>query len=206
METFSDNTMPIKPKSLRMPLLLGFIAFLIAGAFAERNLATWRVRLLYPGTEGYEGTPLTELVHLRTGVAIFAPPSAQGFDAAFYGPLYYLLGSRLINPAKPSYFPLRILSMVGTLGCAACCGALARWLSRSYFAALLSPLVFFSYAMVTRFGTAGLSDAVALLLFFSGFLVAYRFRCSRALLLGAPLMVLGFFYKPQYIAGPIALG
>jgi len=205
MKAFSDNTMPIRPKSLRMPLLLGFMAFLIAGAFAARNLATWRVRLLYPGTEGYEGTPMTELVHLRTGVAIFAPPSAQGFDAAFYGPLYYLLGSRLINPAKPSYFPLRVLSMIGTLGCAACCGVLARWLSRSYFAALLSALVFFSYAMVTRFGTAGLSDAVALLLFFSGFLVAYRFRCSRALLLGAPLMVLGFFYKPQYIAGPIAV-
>jgi hypothetical protein len=204
MECSNHNTMPVKLKS-RMPLLLGLMAFLIAGAFAVRNLATWSARLLYPGTEGYEGIPMTELVNLRRGVAIYALPSAQGFDAAFYGPLYYLLGSRLINPGKPSYFPLRILSVMGTLGCAACCGVLALWLSRSYFAALLSPLVFLSYAMVTRFGTAGLSDALALLLFFSGFLVAYRFRCSRAVLLGTPLMVLGFFYKPQYIAGPIAV-
>jgi len=35
--------------------------------------------------------------------------------------------------------------------------------------------------------------------------VAYRFRCSRTLLLAAPIVVLGFYLKPQYIAGPVGI-
>jgi len=189
----------------RTSLLIGFVAFLLAGIFAGRNLATWPARLSYPGQQGSEGVPLVEMLHLREGVAIYARPSQNGFDVAVYGPLFYLLGSRLVNPDKPSYFPLRLLSVAGMLGCAAGCGLLAFWLSRSYLAAFLGPMIFLSYQMVTSFGTLGPSDSVALLLFFFGFLVAYRFRSSRTLLLGAPLMTLGVFYKAQYIAGPVAV-
>jgi hypothetical protein len=46
---------------------------------------------------------------------------------------------------------------------------------------------------------------VALLLGFSAFLVAYRLQHSRAVLLAVPLMILSFYYKPQYVAGPMAV-
>jgi hypothetical protein len=185
--------------------LCGLAAFVLAGSFAAQNLATWPARLRYPGEESFEGTPLAEMLHLRQGVPIYARPTAEGFNAATYGPLYYLLGSRLVNPDNPSYLPLRLLSVLGTLGCAAGCGLLAFWLTRSLLAAFLSPLVFLSFAMVTRYAIQALSDGVALLLFFSGFLVAYRFQGKRGLLLAAPVMILGFYYKPQYVAGPLAV-
>ena len=166
--------------------LCGVAAFVLAGSFAARNLTTWPARIGYPGEESYEGTPLAEMLRLGQGVPIYAPPSPEGFAAATYGPLYYLLGSRLVSHDQPSYLPLRLLSVLGTLGCAAGCGLLALWLTRSYLATFLGPLAFLAYAMVTHYGVQALPDSVALLLFFSGFLVAYRFQASRSLLPAAP--------------------
>jgi hypothetical protein len=181
------------------------IAFLIAGFFSIRNLASWPARLRYPGAEMYEGVPLAEMVRLRQGDPIYAGGAEKSFADATYGPLYYLLGSHLVNPRHPSYVPLRLLSMLGILGCAAGCALLAFWLSQSYFAAALAPLIFISYGMTTSYGVSALSDAVALFFFFAGLLVAYRFRYGRAILLSVPLMLLGFYYKPQYVAGPLAV-
>ena len=192
-------------KSSKTAILCALVAFLLAGFFALRNLATWHTRISYPGEESYEGCALAEITRLAQGVHIYAPPSDKGFAGATYGPLFYLVGSQLVNPDNPSYFPLRVLSALAILGCAAGCGLLTFCATRNRLAAALSPLMFLCYGVVTFHGVSALSDSVALLLFFSGFLVAYRFRNSRAIFLAAPLMCLGFYYKPQYIAGPLAV-
>jgi hypothetical protein len=181
------------------------IAYLLAGFFAARNVSSWHARIVYPGEESYEGAALGEIARLGQGVAIYLPPSPEGFSGGTYGPLYYLVGSRLLARDKPSYVPLRVLSAISILACALGCALLAFWLTRSQIAAWLSPLVFLSYGVVTYHGVSALSDNVALFLFFSGFLIAYRFRNSAALLLSAPVMTLGFYYKPQFIAGPLAV-
>jgi len=186
-------------------LLCSVAAFVLAGFFAFRNVSSWPARISYPGEESYEGCALAETARLAEGVQIYAPPSSEGFAGATYGPLFFLVGSRLINPSSPSYVPIRLLSALAILGCAAGCGLLAFWLTGSRFAAWLSPLVFLSYGVVTFHGVSMLSDNVALFLFFSGFLVAYRFRNSPAILLAVPLMTLGFYYKQQFIAGPLAV-
>jgi len=205
MSTIELTTRAPAKKASRGALACSLLAFLLAGFFAVRNLSTWRTRMIYPGNESYEGCALAEMVRLAQGVPIYAAPSDQGFAGATYGPLYYLTGSFLVNPRNPSYLPLRILSALAILCIAAVCSLLAFWVTRSRLAAFLSPLVFLSYGVVTYHGISALSDSVALLLLFSGFLVAYRFRNSGALLLAAPLMCLGFYYKPQYIAGPLAV-
>jgi hypothetical protein len=186
-------------------LLYGVAAFVLAGFFAFRNISSWPARISYPGEESYEGCALAETTRLAAGVQIYAPPSPEGFAGATYGPLFFLVGSRLINPSSPSYVPIRLLSALAILGCAAGCGLLAFWLTGSRFAAWLSPLVFLSYGVVTYHGVSMLSDNMALFLFFSGFLVAYRFRNRPAILLAVPLMTLGFYYKQQFIAGPLAV-
>lgn len=163
------------------------------------------MRLSYTGEESYEGVALTEITRLGRGEPIYAAGAANSFDAATYGPLYYLVGEHIINLQHPSYLPLRLLSAFGMIGCALGCGLLALWLTRSYLAALLAPIVFLSYGMVTDHGIQALSDGVSLLVFFAGFLLAYRFRGSRGVLLAAPIMGLGFYLKPQYIAGPVAV-
>lgn len=186
--------------------LLGFTALLMALVFAGWNLSTWPVRLRYPGELNYtEGMPLAEMLHLRQGIPIYAPASARSYDAANFGPLYYLVGARLVDPRAPAYFPLRLLSTLGTLGCALACGVLAYWLARSYFAAALAPLLFLSFGFVTRHGASARCDIVALCLVFAGFLVAFRFRNSRRLLLATPLLLVGFYYKQQFVAAPLAI-
>lgn len=189
----------------RAPVLYSVSLFLLAGFFAARNVASWPARISYPDDESYEGVVLAEMVHLREGVPIYAAGAKDGFDAATYGPLYYLTGQYLVAPSAPSYFDLRLLSALAILGCAAGCGVLAFWISRSYLAASLSPIVFLSYGMATSHGVVALSDAVSLCLSFAGFLVAYRFRQSRAVLFAVPFMILGFYYKPQYVAGSLAV-
>jgi hypothetical protein len=191
--------------TFRPAILLGICAFLLAGFFAMRNLASWPARISYPGEESYEGCALVETARLAEGVPIYAAPSAGGFAGATYGPLYYLMGSRLIDPKNPSYLPLRLLSALSILGCAAGCAVLAFWLTRSWFAACLSPLVFLAYGIVTYHGVSALSDNVALFLSFAGFLIAYRFRNTRAILFAVPLMILGFYYKQQFVAGSLAV-
>jgi hypothetical protein len=186
-------------------LLCVLAAFLLTVLFVARNLATWPARLSYPGDESYEGVALAELVHLRQGVPIYDPGAVEGFDAATYGPLFYLLGKHVIDENKPSYFPLRLLSVLGIVGCASGCGLLAYWLTQSYLAAFLSPLLLLSYGMVTGHAIQGLSDSLAVFLSFAGFLLAYRLQASRAIFFAAPLMILGFYFKPQYVAGPLAV-
>jgi len=186
-------------------LALWLLLFLVAGVFAIRNIATWPARITYPGDEAYEGVALADMVHLRQGVPIYGAGAKDGFSDGTYGSLYYLLGERLINPAQPSYLPLRVLSILAMLGCAIGCAVLAFWLSRSYWVACLSPLVFLSYGMVTGHGILALSDAGAVFLALTGFLIAYGFRNDGRILLAAPVMILSFYYKPQYIAGPAAV-
>lgn len=196
-------TTPSAPKKW----LPACFALLLAGAFAGWHLASWPIRLQFPGDGdlGGDSMPLVETVHLRRAVPIYALASPEGYNGANWGPLFYLLGARIVDPQEPAYRPLRVLSMVGTLGCAAGCALLAFWFSRRYLAAVLAPLIFLSYGVVTRHGVSSRSDAIALLLSLAGFLLAYRFQDSRRLLLAVPLLLLGFFYKQQFVAGSVAV-
>ena len=187
------------------PFLRLFLPFLIVGAFAIWNLSSWPARIGYPGDESYEDFALTDMVHVRSGIPIYSTRGGRGFSDATYGPLYYLLGGRLVDPAHPSYFPLRLLSAFAMLGCAGLCGLLGFRLTGKPLAAALSPVLFLAWGMVTGHGILALSDGMAVFLAFAGFLVAYRFRNGGGLLLAAPLMVMSFYYKPQYIAGPAAV-
>jgi hypothetical protein len=111
----------------------------------------------------------------------------------------------LINPDIPAYLPLRVLSLFATLGCAAGCALFAFWLTGKLLAAVMAPLIFLSYSFVTLHGISARCDIVALCLGFWGFLLAFRFRCSPRLLLAVPFMLAAFFYKQQFVAGPLAV-
>jgi hypothetical protein len=201
----SGTRMMSRPLGWRL-LFLHAAAFLVVGIFASRNLATWSVRLRYPGEEDtIEGVSLAEMVRLRAGVPIYAAASTRGFDSSIYGPLHYLLGSRLIKPQTPGYYNLRVLSMLAVLVCAAGVALLAFWSTESYFAAGVAPLLFVGFAHGAALSLSARSDLTAVALVFSGFLVAYRFRRSRLILLACPLLLIGLFFKEQFVAAPLAI-
>ena len=190
----------------RKQLVVSLAAIVVAGLAAGLQLKTLPAKLRYPGElDLVEGMPLAEMIHLRQGVPIYAPASSHGYDAANFGPFYYLVGERLVDPQQPAYLPLRLLSLAGLLGCAIGCGLLSFWLVRKYLAAVLSVLLFLCFAFVVRHGISARPDVVALSLMFAGFLVAYRFRGRTAMLWAAPLMLLGYYYKQQFVAGPLAV-
>jgi len=185
---------------------LGGLALLLVVPFAGWNAASWPTRLRYPGEiDLFEGTRLVEMQHLHRGVAVYEPATAERFDAMIYGPLYYLVGAPLVDPAKPAYLPLRLLCLFATLGCATGAGLLAFWLSRSLFAAALAPLVLFSYGFVSLHAISARPDTGALMLALAGFLIVYRYQAGRALLVGVPFMLLSVFYKQQYVAVAMAV-
>jgi hypothetical protein len=187
------------------PLLVA-LAFLLITPFALWNLSTWPARLRYPGELAMiEGMRLAEMKHLREGVPVYAPASPERFDAMIYGPLYYLLGARLIDPEQPAYFPLRLLGTLATLALAASCSLLAFWLSRRLLAAALAPLLVLAYGFVSLQGISARSDMVALVVSFTGFLLAFRFRDEAGLHASIPFFLAALFYKPQFIAAPAAV-
>jgi MFS family permease len=146
------------------------------------------------------------MVHLRRGVDIYRIPSDGEFDSAIYGPLSYLVGSAVINPTRPAYLPLRLLSFFSTISLVTLGGIFAFKLAGRKLAPVLAVLLLLSSAYLARYGISARADMVALFLAFSGFLVFYCYRDSRrALIIAAMLMLLSFFYKQQFVGAPIAV-
>ncbi len=202
----TDRMAITKTRSGLLGLIFVLASIAMPAYFAIHNASSWPVRVRYPGELDHgESTVLAEMVHLREGIPIYAPASTQRYDSGLYGPLFYLFCSHLIDPQNPSHEHLREVSLFATLGLAAGCALLTFWLARSLMAAIIAPLLFLAYPFITLFGTQARCDTVALLLWFSGFLTAYRFRGSNKILLSVPLMTLGFFYKQQFIATPLAI-
>ena len=171
------------------------------------QLSRWPNRLRYPGEEdAAEGTQLSEMVHLRRGLPIYRVPSGGEFDGAVYGPLCYLLGAAVINPERPSYLPLRLLSLAASLCLAILCAVFVFKLTKSKSGALTSAFLLLGTAYVGRYGISARADMVALLLAFAGFFVFFSYRENRrALIVAVALMLLSLFYKQQFIGAPLSV-
>ncbi len=190
----------------KVRILFAILVLAMAGYFAAKHIASWPLRLRYPGELNVtEGRQIKDMIDLRQGLPVYAPATPERYNSVEYGPLFYLLGSRLVDPSRPSFLPLRLLSMFATLALAAGCAWLAYHLARSYLAAGLAALLLLAYALVTDWGVAVHPDTVALLFWFVGFLIAHRFRESPRILFAVPLMTLALFYKGQYVTSALAV-
>src|SRR5436190_17077100 len=164
--------------------VVSLFALALAAYFAILQLSKWPDRLRYPGEEdAAEGTQLSEMVHLRRGIQIYREPAGGEFDGAIYGPLCYLVGAAVINPVRPAYLPLRLVSFTATLALAALSGLFIFRLTKSKVGGALAFLLLLGSAYVGRYGVSGRADMVALLLAFSGFFVFYDNRESRRALM-----------------------
>jgi len=190
----------------KLEIVFAILMLGMTGFFAAKNIASWPIKLRYPGDlDVTEGRQLKDLIDLREGLPIYAPATPERYNSAEYGPLFYLLGSRLVDPSRPSFLLPRLLSMLATLGLAAGCALLAYWLAGSYLAAGLAALLLLAFAFTTNIGAVVHADTVALLLWFGGFLIAHRFRATPKILLAVPFMTLALFYKGQYVSSALAV-
>jgi hypothetical protein len=189
------------------PLIVPILALLLTGYFAIVQLSKWPGRLSYPGEEdAAEGTQLSEMIHLRRGIEIYRVPIGGTFDSAIYGPLCYVLGAAVVNSDKPTYLPLRLLSLAASAGLVVLCSFFVFRLTNRKVAGLLACFMLLASAYFGRYGISARADMVALLLSFSGFLIFYLYRDSRTtLIISAILMLLSFFYKQQFVGAPTAV-
>lgn len=203
------NSIGFPPASSRQQIwarVLFALAIALAGFAAVRVVSTWPTRLSYPGEGDFvEGQQMAEMLHLRQGHPIYQPAESDRFDDAIYGPLYYLLGSCLLSPSAPTYFALRLVSLLATFSSLAGTALLSFWLTRRLWAAVLAPLVCLCGAFVAQPAISARCDALAAALAFTGFVLAYRFRNSRLILLSTAPMLLAFFYKQLFVGGALGV-
>ena len=165
----SNSAITQEPQATRRRWL-AWACLAIAGYFAATNLVTWPSRIRYPGEIAYiEGVGLTEITAVANGQKIYAHSLPDREYTGNYGPLYYWTGSHLIDGSRPAYFPLRLLSMFAMLAAVFGCAMLAHRLTGETGAAILAALVVLSFHIISTFGLAARSDALALELAFWGF-------------------------------------
>jgi len=86
VRTQSETTASSRRFGWRL-LALELAAFLVIGVSASHHLATWPVKLLYPGEEDtIEGCRLAEMVRFRAGVPIYAPAPPRSLTLLFMVP------------------------------------------------------------------------------------------------------------------------
>src|SRR5437762_976475 len=137
----------------RQSFVVSVVGLVICACFTVIQLSRWPDRLRYPGEEdAAEGTQLSEMVHLRRGVQIYRVPADGEFDGAVYGPLCYLLGAAVINPDRPNYLPLRLLSLLGTMGLAVVSASFVFRLTKNKIGAAMAALLLLGSAYIGRYG------------------------------------------------------
>lgn len=176
------------------------IWFLFA-AFLLLFLLTAFLRLSYPfELEWMEGGTMQHVERILGGQPLYSEPSLE-YTAYRYGPLYYLIGSLLAIVGGVSFVPLRLVSILSTIGCLV---VIYRWIrveTGNANAALLGAGLFAA--------TYGVSDAWfdlarvdMLFLFF--FLLALYFLRSQSNMRGT--IVAGLFAFLAFWSKQAALG
>jgi hypothetical protein len=98
----------------RVALLIGPVAFLVMVSYVII------ARVAYPfQLEWMEGGSLQHMLRVRAGLPIYGPPSL-GFTAYQYPPLYYYVAALVAKiPGMAGFLPMRLTSVLASLGCVA---------------------------------------------------------------------------------------
>ncbi|MBI5060425.1 hypothetical protein HZB60_11665 [candidate division KSB1 bacterium] len=114
--------------------LVGVTAVGFVGMF----IATAVQRLRFPfDLEWIEGSMAAHVQRVVDGLPLYVPPSAD-FVPSIYPPLYFWLSAPFAQFMGPGLAPLRLLSLVATLGSLVLIGWLVRRETRSGFCGLLA--------------------------------------------------------------------
>jgi hypothetical protein len=114
--SFSGVPRTVTPATiLRLGLLVGPVAYLVMVGYVVL------ARVGYPfELEWMEGGSLQHLLRLQSGLPIYVPPSLE-FTPYLYPPFYYYLALLLAKlPGLGWFLPLRLTSVLASLGCLVC--------------------------------------------------------------------------------------
>lgn len=190
------------PQVLRALVLFGAALFVLAYLIVAIG------RMAYPyELEWIEGGNLQHVERVLSGKPVYVEPSLS-FTAFLYPPLYYYASATVALILGPSFFSLRLLSFLSSLGCFVLLGAFVKRETGSTFCAFISAALFAAMFSITGFWFDLARVDSLFLLFILGSIYLLRFSEGwlSSVLAGA-LMTLAFLTKQSalVVAAPLGL-
>ncbi|MEO8286484.1 MAG: hypothetical protein ABI670_08610 [Chloroflexota bacterium] len=192
---------------MSLALVVGLALLAVGlGAKVVASVGTQAAMLSYPFQfDESEGMIVAETILLDKGVDIFAPLTPDLFIAAPYPPLFYMLAwpfQHLLGD-EPSFKIGRALSLLSTLMSGLGIFGIVVALTKNKLAGVVSGLAFWSFGLVTFWGTLVKPDMLALALGLCGLWWVIA-RPTWQAWWALPLFVLAFYTKQTAIAGAVA--
>jgi len=188
------------PRAVGEALLLAAAAFFLA---ALLFITLSRIRYPY-ALEWLEGTSLIHVQRILAGELIYVEPTLS-FVPLSYPPVYYYVGAAATLTLGPGFLPLRVVSLLSSLGCFGLIFCLVRRQGGTVTSALTSVGLF---AAMFRISGAWYDiarvDMLATLLMLAGVLLSCSRGVGRTAAAGA-LMALACLTKQSFIVVLVAL-
>jgi hypothetical protein len=189
-------------------LVLPQLVCLIALSLAAAYLVIAVQRVLYPfDLDLVEEGMVMQALRVAGRQPVFLPPNAE-FVPQVYMPLYTWLGGLVLRLTGPSYLPLRLLSLIATLGTAAVIFFVARREAGDrWLAVTCASLYLAGYRIVGGWYDLARVDSLFVALAVAGVALAiYHHRSTWGLAGAAVLMCLSFLTKQQGLAIAAVVG
>lgn len=182
--------------------VIGSVVKVLTGVLAATAVAYGTVyivlavlRLSYPfELEWMEGAAVDHVLRILEGHKLYVTPSLE-FVPFVYTPLYFYLSAFVTTVVGEGFLPLRLVSLLASIGCMA---IVFRWVKRetsSVVAAIISAGLFAAcYRVGGAWYDVGRADSLCLFLLLAGL---YRLRYSST---GASLAVSGILFGLSFLA------
>ena len=146
----------------------------IAAVYVVGPIAAAVMRIVYPfQLDRFEGPMLQEVRRLTLGQQIYVPPGLE-YVPTLYGPLYFYLSAGLATLTGVSFTPLRIISLIASIGAACFVYLLASRDARSPLAGVLAACLFLGAADVRAGGLETVRVDALCVLFLTGAIYTAR--------------------------------
>ena len=188
--------MPEAPGWERPSRLLRGSALALAIFYPVLYLVLATVRIRHPfELEWMEGGSLDHVRWILSGHRLYGPPSLE-FIPFFYAPLYYYVGAAAESLLGPGFVPLRLVSILSSLGCLALIGGLVKRETGSLFATTLAVGLFAAtYRLSGAWLDVARGDALFLLFLLLAVFLARSGGTGTGGVLAALFLGLAFFTK-----------
>jgi hypothetical protein len=181
-------------KTAKYILILVSLSYIVILFFVISN------RLQYPfELEWEEGASVDHVARIVNGLRYYVKPSLD-FVSSFYTPLYFFISAFVAKITGLGFFPLRLVSIVSTLGTVGVIYAFVKNETREHFPAIVSIALF---AATYRLGGAwfdiGRVDMLFIFLLLFGLYFIRKSESSRDAVIAGILISLAFFTKQTAI-------
>lgn len=176
--------------------VLRYILFIIAATYIVMYVTIAAIRIKYPyELEWMEGASVDHVRQILIGHQLYRAPSIE-FTPYIYTPLYFFVCSVFCKFLGIGFFPLRLVSLLSSVGCILLLFEFVRRETNSMFCGLLSASL---YAAAYKIGGAWYDiarvDSLFMLLLLSSIFVLRFFKSTRHLVLAGILASLSFLTK-----------